>query len=73
MTALKKYLVLNLFIYTTVAATAQGVRVTDIATWVGLKWSLNYGGIITRTVKDKLDEGDNSTLCLARRLWSIFG
>ncbi|MBN1113096.1 MAG: hypothetical protein JXA53_09320, partial [Bacteroidales bacterium] len=28
----------------------SGVRLTDIAGWVGLNWSLNAGGIITRTV-----------------------
>lgn len=34
---------------------ASGVKVDDIASWVGLEWSLNAGGIITRTVKAKDD------------------
>ncbi len=34
----------------------SGVKVSDIASWVGLKWNLSYGGIITRSVKDKPDE-----------------
>jgi|GEM_PF-6133184 len=34
----------------------QGVKLTDMASWVGLKWNLNCGGIITRMVKDIPDE-----------------
>jgi len=33
-----------------------GVRVDDIPTWVGINWTLNAGGVITRTVKDLPDE-----------------
>ena len=36
--------------------TAGGVRVDQEATWVGLGWSLNYGGQISRTVEGKPDE-----------------
>ncbi len=33
-----------------------GVRVDEVATWVGLGWSLNAGGMITRRVKGAPDE-----------------
>ena len=33
-----------------------GVRVDDISTWVGINWTLNAGGVITRTVRDLPDE-----------------
>ena len=33
-----------------------GVRVDDVPTWVGINWTLNAGGVITRTVKDIADE-----------------
>jgi len=35
---------------------AGGVKVDDIASWVGLGWSLNAGGVITRTVVGLPDE-----------------
>lgn len=35
---------------------AGGHRVTDQASWVGLGWSLNAGGIITRNVIGRADE-----------------
>lgn len=37
-----------------------GVRVDDIPTWVGINWTLNAGGVITRTVYDVADEYANS-------------
>jgi hypothetical protein len=38
-----------------------GVRVEDIASWVGLGWSLNAGGVITRSIRDKPDRENNTT------------
>ncbi len=35
---------------------ASGVRVNDIASWVGLNWSLSAGGLITRSVQGLPDE-----------------
>ena len=35
---------------------ASGIRVDDIAGWVGTGWSLNAGGVITRTIRGKADD-----------------
>jgi YD repeat-containing protein len=37
---------------------AGGNKVGDIASWVGLGWSLNAGGCITRSIRGLPDEGD---------------
>lgn len=38
---------------------ASGIKVDDIASWVGLGWSLNAGGSITRVVRGLPDESTN--------------
>jgi hypothetical protein len=35
---------------------SNGIKVDQIASWVGLGWSLSAGGVITRTVRDWPDE-----------------
>jgi YD repeat-containing protein len=35
---------------------AGGIRVADEASWVGLGWALNAGGVITRVMRGKPDE-----------------
>ncbi|MHC0441975.1 RHS repeat domain-containing protein [Flavobacterium sp. 3-210] len=35
---------------------SNGIKVDEVATNVGLGWNLNFGGVITRTVRDKADE-----------------
>ncbi|MEZ5045294.1 MAG: RHS repeat-associated core domain-containing protein [Saprospiraceae bacterium] len=39
---------------------ANGIRVAEEATWVGLGWNLSAGGMITREIRDKDDFGGKS-------------
>ncbi len=36
---------------------SAGLKVEEMAGWAGLNWSLSAGGVITRTVHNKADEG----------------
>ncbi|MBK1442603.1 hypothetical protein JHJ32_21565 [Parapedobacter sp. ISTM3] len=36
---------------------ASGIKVNDIASPVGMGWTLNAGGVLTRTVRGRADEG----------------
>ncbi|MEM6602312.1 MAG: hypothetical protein AAF649_13110, partial [Verrucomicrobiota bacterium] len=42
----------------------SGNKVNAIASWVGLNWSLNAGGVITRTVVGKQDESGTGLFAL---------
>ncbi|WP_281323487.1 SpvB/TcaC N-terminal domain-containing protein [Flavobacterium aestivum] len=35
---------------------SNGIKVDEVASNVGLGWNLNFGGVITRTVRDKADD-----------------
>lgn len=41
---------------------AGGIKVNEIASWVGLGWALNAGGIITRQINGIPDESQNGIL-----------
>ncbi|HCA06167.1 hypothetical protein [Chryseobacterium sp.] len=40
----------------TLSYSSNGVKVDEISTNVGLGWNLNFGGVITRMVRDRADE-----------------
>ncbi|MDJ1467162.1 hypothetical protein [Xanthocytophaga flava] len=36
---------------------AGGIKTEEVSSWIGISWSLNAGGAISRTVRGKADEG----------------
>src|SRR6266567_916413 len=49
---------------------ASGIRVEDIASWVGLGWSLDAGGVITRTVRGITDDKASVGYYFTGNTWS---
>ncbi len=47
---------------------ASGIKVGDVASWVGLGWALNYGGDISRSVRGLADEGTNGFLSIGNKI-----
>ena len=41
---------------------SSGIKVNEVASWVGLGWSLNAGGVISRTVIGGRDEGITNSM-----------
>ena len=41
---------------------SSGIKVDETASWVGIGWSLNAGGVVTRSMVDLADDGVNGYL-----------
>ena len=51
---------------------ASGVKVEEIAGWVGLGWSLDAGGVITRTVRGLPDDSQNGYYFTGQELHDVW-
>ncbi len=59
---LYQYKTRNVSVPISLSYNSNGLRVDQMTSWVGLGWSLNAGGVITRTVKDEDDDGTGAGL-----------
>ena len=51
---------------------ASGIRVAELASWVGIGWNLRAGGMVSRTVMGIPDEGSAGLYWTARGLNNIY-
>lgn len=40
-------------------SSSNGVRVEEVPTWIGLGWTLNAGGLVSRVIRDRIDDGES--------------
>src|SRR5688572_4843240 len=50
---------------------ASGIKVRQKATWVGLGWSINAGGVVSRGVRGKADEDTRNGWFNDQTSWSV--
>lgn len=52
---LHTYKTKNLSIPISLSYSSNGIKVDQIASWVGMSWSLNSGGVVTKVIRDEPD------------------
>ncbi|MEJ1241853.1 RHS repeat domain-containing protein [Chryseolinea sp. T2] len=52
------YATRNLSLPLSLSYSSNGVKVDQVASWVGLGWSLNAGGVVTKIVRDQPDDAN---------------